>query len=74
MLGGGKTALILMVSKLFGQSGALLPMPLMVSTVKGLELMMDSTSTNNVARDSSFKQVPPCCFINADNMARADLI
>ena len=73
MPGGGKTTLAFMVSKLFGQSGTSLPMSLMVSTVKGLELMMDSTSTNNVTRDSSFKLVP-CCFINADSMAQADLI
>ena len=71
--GVGKTTLVFMVSKFFGQSGASLPMSVMVSTVKGLELMMDSTSTNNVTRDLSFK-LATCCFINADNMARADLI
>ena len=72
-IGGGKATLVFMVSKLLGQSGASLPISLMVSTVKGLDLMMYSTSTKNVTRDSSFKLVP-CCFINANNMARADLI
>ena len=61
------------LSRLTGLSGASLPTSPKVSTVKGLEFTIDSTSVSSVISDSSFKLVP-CCFSNADSITRVDFV
>ena len=70
---GGKSTSVSVATELLGQSHVSLPISFLNSTVIGLELVMDSTSTKNVAGDSSHKMLPRC-FVNADNMTHADLI
>ena len=50
------TKFVFIVRRLLGDSGISLFVTLIVSTVSGLEFMIDLTSVINVTRDSSFNE------------------
>ena len=57
------------VSRLIGDNGIELSTSLNVSVVKGLELIMPSTSTRSVLKFSSFK-LSPCVRSSEDSIVR----
>ena len=61
--GGGMTTFVFIVNRLLGESGIWLLISLKVSTVSGLELIIDSTSAIKVLSASSFNDWP-CVFSN----------
>ena len=71
--GGGIITLLFIVNRLLGDNGVRLCGSLIVSTVRGREFIIASTSVIRVWRDSSFKHVP-WFFSNDAKILLADLI
>ena len=71
--GGGMITFVFIVNRLLGESGIWLLISLKVSTVCGLELIIDSTSAIKVLIASSFNDWP-CVFSNPSEIPLAVLL
>ena len=66
--GGGMIKFIFIANRLLGESGIWLLISLMVSSVSGLQLIIDPTSVTKVLCASSFNDCP-CVFSNSSNLS-----